>query len=323
MRVVLLAGLCVALCTFGTFVPDATAQPYPTKPVRFVVPFAPGGGTDIVARVIGQKLTEGWGQAVVIDNRPGAGSTVGTALAAKSPADGYTLLMSSISLAFDTTIYKDLPYDPLRDLAPVARVASQPNLLVVHPALPIKSVNELLAQARAKPGAINYASGGSGSGPHLATELLKMLAGIQLTHVPYKGTGPALNDLLGGQVQLMIAVMAPVLPHVVSGKLRGIAVTGAARSPTAPEIPTVAESGVADYEFNTWYGIQVPAGTPRDVVQRINDGVLRALQSADVRARFAAGGLEPSGSTPEQFGAMVRAEIAKWTQVAARIGVAK
>jgi tripartite-type tricarboxylate transporter receptor subunit TctC len=248
---------------------------------------------------------------------------VGTALAAKSPADGYTLLMSSISLAFDTTIYKDLPYDPLRDLAPVARVASQPNLLVVHPALPIKSVNELLAQARAKPGAINYASGGSGSGPHLATELLKMLVGIQLTHVPYKGTGPALNDLLGGQVQLMIAVMAPVLPHVVSGKLRGIAVTGAARSPTAPEIPTVAESGVADYEFNTWYGIQVPAGTPRDVVQRINDGVLRALQSADVRARFAAGGLEPSGSTPEQFGAMVRAEITKWTQVAARIGVAK
>ncbi len=320
MRISIPAVVCVA---FATFTSPGDAQGYPSKPIRFIVPFAPGGGTDIVARVIGQKLSDAWGRAVVIDNRPGAGSTMGTALAAKSPADGYTLLMSSISLAFDTTLYKDLPYDPLRDLAPVARVASQPNLLVVHPSLPIKSMGDLLAQARAKPGAINYASGGSGSGPHLATELLKMLAGINLTHVPYKGTGPALNDLLGGQVQLMIAVMAPVLPHVAAGKLRGVAVTGAARSPSAPDIPTIAESGVAEYEFNTWYGIQVPAGTPHAVVNQINAEVTRALQAADLRTRFAAGGLEPQASTPEQFGAMVRGEIAKWTKVAARIGAAK
>ena len=320
MRALIRTAVCVALAGVS---PAAIAQGYPARPVRFIVPFAPGGGTDIVARIIGQKLNDAWGQAVVIDNRPGAGSTVGTALAAKSPADGYTLLMSSISLAFDTIIYKDLPYDPLRDLAPVARIATQPNLLTVHPSLAVKSVSELLAHAKARPGAINYASGGNGSGPHLATELLKMLAGINLTHVPYKGTGPALNDLLGGQVQLMIAVMAPVLPHVASGKLRGIAVTGAVRSPTAPDVPTVAESGVPDYEFNTWYGIQAPAGTPRAVVNQINAEALRALQAADVRARFAAGGLEAFASTPEQFGAMVRAEIMKWSKVAAGIGTVR
>lgn len=313
----------VAGVVLGGFVTSGVAQSYPNKPVRFIVPFAPGGGTDIIARIIGQKLGDTWGRAVVIDNRPGAGSTVGTALATKSPADGYTLLMSSISLAFDTTIYKDLPYQPLRDLAPVGLVATQPNILAVHPLLPVNSVSELLAQSRARPGAINYASGGSGSGPHLATELLKMLTGIHIAHVPYKGTGPALNDLLGGQVQMMIAVMAPVLPHVVSGKLRGIAVTGATRSPTAPDIPTIAESGVPDYEFNTWYGIQVPAATPRAVVNQLNAEVRRVLQAADVRVRFSAGGLEPLASTPEQFGAMVRSEITKWTKVAATIGAAK
>lgn len=313
----------VAGVVLGGFVTSGVAQSYPNKPVRFIVPFAPGGGTDIIARIIGQKLGDTWGRAVVIDNRPGAGSTVGTALATKSPADGYTLLMSSISLAFDTTIYKDLPYQPLRDLAPVGLVATQPNILAVHPLLPVNSVSELLAQSRARPGAINYASGGSGSGPHLATELLKMLTGIHIAHVPYKGTGPALNDLLGGQVQMMIAVMTPVLPHVVSGKLRGIAVTGATRSPTAPDIPTIAESGVPDYEFNTWYGIQVPAATPRAVVNQLNAEVRRVLQAADVRVRFSAGGLEPLASTPEQFGAMVRSEITKWTKVAATIGAAK
>ena len=311
---------CVAL---GGFASGGAAQRYPGKPVRFIVPYAPGGGTDIIARIIGQKLSDAWGLPVVIDNRPGAGSTVGTALAARAPADGYTLVMSSISLAFDTTIYKDLPYDAVRDLAPVGLVATQPNILAVHPSLPVKSVSELLAQARARPGAINYASAGNGSGPHLATELLKMLAGISLTHITYKGTGPALNDLLGGQVQMMIAVMASTLPHVASGKLRGLAVTGAARSPSAPDMPTIAESGVPDYEFNTWYGIQVPAGTPRAVVDLLNAEVLRALQAPDVRARFAAGGLEPLASTPDAFGAMVRAEIAKWRRVAAAIGAAK
>ncbi len=320
MKSVIAAVTCVAL---GGFASGGAAQRYPGKPVRLIVPYAPGGGTDIIARIIGQKLSDAWGLPVVIDNRPGAGSTVGTALAVRAPADGYTLVMSSISLAFDTTIYKDLPYDAVRDLAPVGLVATQPNILAVHPSLPVKSVSELLAQARARPGAINYASAGNGSGPHLATELLKMLAGISLTHITYKGTGPALNDLLGGQVQMMIAVMASTLPHVASGKLRGLAVTGAARSPSAPDMPTIAESGVPNYEFNTWYGIQVPAGTPRAVVDLLNAEVLRALQAPDVRARFAAGGLEPLASTPDEFGAMVRAEIAKWRRVAAAIGAAK
>ena len=315
-----IAAAGVALATLAS---SGLAQRYPSKAVRFIVPYAPGGGTDIVARIVGQKLGDAWGRPVVIDNRPGAGSTVGTALAVRAPADGYTLVMSSISLAFDTTIYKDLPYDPVRDLAPVGLVASQPNILAVHPSLAVKSVGELLAQAKARPGAINYASAGYGSGPHLATELLKMLAGINITQVTYKGTGPALNELLGGQVQMMIAVMASTLPYVASGKLRGLAVTGAARSPSAPDIPTIAESGVPNYAFNTWYGIQVPAGTPRAVVGQINAEVLRALQSTDVRARFAAGGLEPLASTPDEFGAMVRSEIAKWSKVAAAIGAAK
>jgi tripartite-type tricarboxylate transporter receptor subunit TctC len=320
MRSVITAAAGIALSAFTL---SGAAQSYPAKPVRFIVPYAPGGGTDIVARIIGQKLSDAWGLPVVIDNRPGAGSTVGTALAVRAPADGYTLVMSSISLAFDTTIYKDLPYDPVRDLAPVGLVASQPNILAVHPSLGVKSVSELLAHAKARPGAINYASGGNGSGPHLATELLKMLAGINITHVSYKGTGPALNDLLGGQVQMMIAVMASTLPHVASGKLRGLAVTGAARSPSAPDIPTIAESGVPNYEFNTWYGIQVPAGTPVAVVNQLNAEVLRVVRSPDVRARFAAGGLEPRAGTPDEFGALVRSEIAKWSKVAATIGAAK
>jgi len=302
---------------------DSAAQSYPNKAVRFVVPYAPGGGTDLVARILGQKLSAVWSQPVVIDNRPGAGSTVGTALVVKSPADGYTMVMSSISLAFDTLIYKGLPYDPVRDLAPVALVATQPNILTIHPSLAVNSVSELLAQARARPGAINYASAGSGSGPHLATELLKMLSGINVTHIAYKGTGPALNELLGGQVQMMISVMASTLPHVVSGKLRGLAVTGSSRSASAPNIPTIAESGVANYEFNTWYGIQVPAGTPPSVIGKINVDTLRVLQEADLRVRFAAGGLEPLSSTPAEFGVLMRSEMTKWAKVAAAIGSLK
>lgn len=298
------------------------AQPvYPNRPVRLIVPYSTGGGTDIVARVVGQKLTELWGQAVVVDNRPGAGDTLGTALAVQAPADGYTLVMSSISLAFDPAIYEHLPYDPVRDLAPVALVASQPNMLVVNPALGVTSIAQLIALAKAKPGAINYASGGVGSGPHLATELFDQMAGIKLTHVPYKGTGPALTDLLGGQVELMICVTASSAPLVKAGKLRALAVTGAQRSSFAPELPTIAEAGVPGYEFNTWYGIEAPAGTPRLVIARINADVVRAMQSPDVRARLVAQGLEPLTSTPEAFGALIAAEIAKWTKVARTIGI--
>jgi tripartite-type tricarboxylate transporter receptor subunit TctC len=297
------------------------AAAYPNRPVRLIVPYSTGGGTDIVARVVAQKLTELWGQAVVVDNRPGAGDTLGTALAVQAPADGYTLVMSSISLAFDPAIYEHLPYDPVRDLAPVALVASQPNMLVVNPALGVTSVAQLIALAKSRPGAINYASGGVGSGPHLATELFDQMAGIKLTHVPYKGTGPALTDLLGGQVELMICVTASSAPLVKAGKLRALAVTGARRSSLTPDLPTIGEAGVPGYEFNTWYGIEAPAGTPRNVIDMINASVVRAMQSPDVRARLVAQGLEPLASTPEAFGVLIASEVAKWTKVARTIGI--
>ncbi|MBI3068034.1 MAG: tripartite tricarboxylate transporter substrate binding protein [Betaproteobacteria bacterium] len=295
--------LCAALAGFAG---GAAGQTYPSKPIRFIVPFAPGGGTDIVARIIGQKLNDTWGPPVVVDNRPGAGSAVGTGLAAEAPADGYTIVMSSIALAINATLRKKLSYDTLRDFAPVTLVASQPNILVVNPALPVKSVN--------------YASGGNGTGPHLATELLKLLAGIDITHVPYKGNGPALTDLLGGQVQMMMSVMAAAQPFVKAGKLRALAVTGAARSPVAPGIPTLAEAGVTGYEFITWYGVQVPAKTPPPIINRLNSEITRILQLPDVRERFAAGGLDPVASTPEEFGALIRSEIVKWAKVVKATG---
>jgi len=310
-----------AVCCFtcALFNGAAAGQAYPVKPIRFIVPFTPGGGTDLIARVIGQKLSEAFAQPVIVDNRPGAGSTIGTALVAMAPPDGYTLLMSSISIAFDTTLYKNLSYDPSRDLAPVSLVATQPNVVVVNPSLPVRSISELIALAKAKPASINYASAGIGSGPHLATELFKQMAAIDLTPVNYKGTGPALNDLLGGQVQMMMGVVASTIPHVKTGRLRALAVTGNARAATLPDIPTVAESGVPGYEFNTWYGIQVPAKTRRATVDRLNREVGRIVDMADVRERFASAGLEPLSSTPDAFGALISAEIVKWSKVAAFI----
>lgn len=304
---------CISCAAAGA----AAAQAYPAKSIRFIVPFTPGGGTDLIARIVSQKLNAAFAQPVIVDNRPGAGSTIGTALAAAAPPDGYTLLMSSISIAFDTTLYKKLPYDPLRDLAPVSMVATQPNIVVVNPSLPVKSVRELVALAKAKPGAINYASAGVGSGPHLATELLKLMAGIDITQINYKGTGPALNDLLGGQVQMMIGVIAATMPVIKAGRLRALAVTGNARSPALPDIPTVDESGISGYEFSTWYGIQVPAKTPRAVIERLNAEVIRILGERDVQEHMAAAGLDPLSSTPGQFGAKIREEIEKWTRVAA------
>lgn len=293
----------------------AAQTAYPSKPVRFIVPFAPGGGTDIVARVLAQRLNDAWGRAVIVDNRPGAGSTLGTDLAVKSPADGYTMLLSSISLAFNASLYKSLPFDPTRDLAPVTLVAIQPNMLVTYPRLPAQSVKELLALAKQKPGSIKYASGGNGSGPHLATELLKMSTGVELTHVPYKGTGPALTDLLAGQVDMMIAVTASALPHVRAGRLRALAVTGEARSTVAPDVPTLDESGVPGYEFKTWYGIQVPAKTPLGIVNELNQRVSNVLARPDVVEQFSAAGLDARASSPREFAALIAAEIRKWSKV--------
>jgi tripartite-type tricarboxylate transporter receptor subunit TctC len=305
---------CAALMTFAALTAPAQSQ-YPTRPIRFVVPFPPGGGNDIVGRIVAVKLGEGLGQQVVVDNRGGAGGTVGTDITAKAAPDGYTMLINNISLAVNHTLIPKLPYDTLRDLAPVSLVGRQANIVVVHPAVAAKSVNDLLALARAKPGQINYGSGGVGTASHLATELLKLMTRTEMAHVPYKGLGPALTDLIGGRLQVIISTMASALPQIRADRLRALAVTTAQRSQFFPQLPTMAEAGVAGYEFSTWYGLLVPAGTPKHIVMRLNSETLRALDSALVREQFGTQGLDATQSTPDAFGAYLRAEVAKWSKV--------
>jgi tripartite-type tricarboxylate transporter receptor subunit TctC len=308
-----IATVIIALAWFAAL--PADAQPDPSKPIRFIVPFPPGGGNDIVGRIVAQKLAEGFALTVVVDNRGGAGGTVGTEMAAKAPADGYTLLINDISLAVNATLFQKLPYDTLKDLAPVTLVGRQPNILVVHPSVPAKSMRELLALARAKPRQINYGSGGIGTASHLATELLKLMAKIDMVHVPYKGLGPALIDLMGGQIQVIISTMASALPQVRAGKLRPLAVTTAKRSDFFPQVPTMSEAGVRGYEFNTWYGLLVPAGTPQPIIDRLNKEMAKALDSAAVREQFASQGLEAEHTSPEEFGAYLKSEVEKWAKV--------
>jgi tripartite-type tricarboxylate transporter receptor subunit TctC len=308
------AALIIAMCAMLAS-SAAQAQNYPSKPIRFIVPFPPGGGNDIVGRIVAQKLAEGFALTVVVDNRGGAGGTVGTEMAAKAPADGYTLLINNISLAVNATLFQKLPYDTLKDLAPVTLVGRQPNILVVHPSVPAKSMRELLALARAKPRQINYGSGGIGTASHLATELLKLMAKIDMVHVPYKGLGPALIDLMGGQIQVIISTMASALPQVRAGKLRPLAVTTAKRSDFFPQVPTMSEAGVRGYEFNTWYGLLVPAGTPQPIIDRLNKEMAKALDSAAVREQFASQGLEAEHTSPEEFGAYLKSEVEKWAKV--------
>jgi tripartite-type tricarboxylate transporter receptor subunit TctC len=296
------------------------AQQYPAKTVRLIVPFPPGGGNDIVGRIVAQRLGESLGQQVIVDNRGGAGGTIGTDLAAKAPPDGYTLLINNISLAVNATLYPKLPYDTLKDLAPVSLVGRQPNLLVVHPSVPVKSVRDFLALAKAKPRQINYASGGVGTAGHLATELLMIMTKVELSHVPYKGLGPALIDLVGGHVQCAVSTLASALPQVKAGKLRALGVTTAKRSYFLPEVPTMDEAGVAGYEFSTWYGLLVPAGTPRAIIDRLNRETAKILGSAPLKEQFTAQGLEPSSSSPDEFGAYLKTEIGKWGKVVKQSG---
>jgi tripartite-type tricarboxylate transporter receptor subunit TctC len=291
------------------------ADVYPSRPIRFIVPFPPGGGNDIVARIVAARLGEGLGQQVVVDNRGGAGGIVGTEITAKAPPDGYTLLVNNISLAVNHTLVKKLPYDTLKHLAPVGLIGRQPNLVVVHPAVSAKSMRELLDLARAKPGELNYGSGGIGTASHLATEMLKLMTQVELVHVPYKGLGPALTDLIGGRVQLIISTMASALPHMKTAKLRAVAVTTSQRSSFFPEVPTMAEAGVKGYEFSTWYGLLVPSGTPKTIVDRLNAATAKALASPSVKEQFTAQGLEAAPSSPQDFGAYLRSEVAKWAKV--------
>jgi tripartite-type tricarboxylate transporter receptor subunit TctC len=294
----------------------AAAEPYPARPVRFVVAFPPGGGTDIIARSIAQKLGERLGQQVLIDNRPGAGGNIGTDLVAKSSPDGYTLLMGSAGpLAINASLFARMPFDPIKDLAPVTLAASTPNVLVVHPSLPAATVRELIALAKARPGEINFASSGHGTPAHLAGELFNSMAGVKLIHVPYKGAAPALADLLGGQVQLMFSTMPPALPHVKDGKLRALAVTSLKRSPAAPDLPTVDEIALPGFEANTWHGVVVPAGTPGAIVARLNREIVAILHLPDVVERLSGQGAEALGSTPEEFAAYIKSESVKWAKV--------
>jgi tripartite-type tricarboxylate transporter receptor subunit TctC len=291
-----------------------TTQGYPTKPIRMLVPFAPGGGTDIVARLLAQKLTEAFRQSVIVDNRAGGGGTIGAETAARATPDGYTLIMVSGSYATNAALFK-LPYDPVNDIVPIALIGETAFLVCLHPAVPIKSVSELVAYAKAKPGALNYGSTGTGGITHLATELFDMMAGTKMTHVPYKGTGPALNDLLGGQIQLIFGSAPSMIPQVRANRLRAIAVTTSKRSAAVPEIPTVSEAGVRGYEAVLWYGVWGPKGLPKDIVQRWNAEIRKAVKLPDMKERLASEGLEIADAPPELFQSVVKRDVAKWSKV--------
>jgi len=314
-------ALFLLLCAAALFCASARAQSYPSRPIRFIVPFAPGGGTDIIARVVGQQLNDALGQPVVIDNRGGAGSVLGTELAAKAPPDGYTLLLGNISLAFNAWLYKKLSYNAITDLAPVTLVAVQPNIVVIHPALPVKAIKDFAEFARREPGKLTYASAGTGSGTHLAGEMLKTSLGIDLIHVPYKGTGPALIDLVGGQVNMMVSTFASALPHMKSGRLRPLGVTSAKRSAAAPDVPTLIEQGVAGYDYSTWYALFAPAGTSRFVIERLSKETAKLLAMPDIRQKLDAQGVDPQSSTPAELGRYVRSETEKWGKVVRSAGI--
>ena len=297
------------------------AQNYPSKPIRLIVGSSPNSGADFIARIIGQKLTENWGQPVLIDPRAGAGSIVATELVAKAAPDGYTIVIVPTSYALNPSLYRKLPYDSLKDLTAVNLIGTQPTLLVVHPSLPVKSVRDLVSLARSRPGQVNYASSGVGSGGFLAAELFKSMAKVDMVHIPYKGPGPALIDLVGGQVDLLFTSPLAALPQVENGRLRAVAVTSKERVAELPHIPTVAESGVADYEVLVWNGLLAPAGTPRETVIKLGTEFTRVLQLAEVKARLRSLGFNAKGSTPEEFMAFVQAEMKKWGTVIADAGI--
>ena len=309
MRRVLLALLC-ALPLF------AAAQAYPSKPIRFVVPYPAGGPLDTVARLLGQKVSESVKQPVIVENKAGAGGNIGADAVAKSPADGYTILMGAVAThAINPTLYAHIPYDPVRDFIPVTQVASTPNVLVVNPWVPATNVKEFIAYAKANPGKLNFGSGSTGSAGHLAGELFKTQAGVDMTHVPYKGAAPAMTDLIGGQIQLMFDNLASALAQVRAGKVRALAVTTAKRTALAPDLPTIDESGLPGFDINTWFGIFVPANTPREIVDRLHDEFTRALAAPDVREKMLALGAEPAGSKPGEFAAYIRTEAEKYARV--------
>ena len=305
----------IALASLGAM-GNALTQGYPSKPLHLIVPFAAGGAGDVLGRLIASKLSEGLGQPVVVEFKPGAGTTLGTDFVAKSPPDGYTILLSaSTTMSINASLYSKLPYDTLKDLAPVSLLASIPNMLVANPALPANTVQELIALAKERPGKLNYASPGSSTTPHLAGELFKTSAGIDMVHVPYKGAGPAIVDVLGGHVPMLFDNIPSVQSQVSSGKMKAIAVTSAKRSPAMPNVPTFAEAGLTGFEANSWWAILAPAGTPKEIIARLNAEVLKALRNADIRERFLSLGAELAPGTPEECAAHIKTEIGKWAVI--------
>lgn len=296
-------------------------QPYPARAIRLVVPSSPGGGADLSARILAPKLSEALGQQVVVENRPGAGTMIGAEAVARAAPDGYTLLLGISTLAINPAIYRKVPYDALKDFAPISQLVSLPNLLVTHPSLPVATVKELIAFARARPGQIHYASAGVGTNPHFSMELFLSMAGLRMVHVPYKGSGRGIVDVLAGEVPVMMPSILAGIAHVKSRRLRALGVSSARRAGGAPAIPTIAEAGVPGYEAVQWFGVLAPAATPREIVSRLHGEIVRVLHSPEVRERFAADGADPVGSTPEEFAAFLRAETAKWAKVAQQAGI--
>jgi tripartite-type tricarboxylate transporter receptor subunit TctC len=312
-----LLGACLLMLAAGAY-----AQSFPAKAVRVITPFTAGSAIDTLARVLGQKLSDAWGQQVVVDNRIGANGIIGTEAAAKAPADGYTLHLGNIStLAINPHLYSKLPYDALRDFAPVTLAATIPVVLVVHPSLPVKSVKELIALAKARPGQINYASGGTGSAQHLPMEMLRVEAGIDVTHVPYKGLGPAFNDVLGGQVPMMWTGVSNVVQYVEKGRLRVLAIGGTKRSAVLPDVPPMAEAGVPGFDFAAWTGYLAPAGTPRDVIAKLHADIVRTVNAPDVREKMTTLGFELVGNSPEEFATLIRNDIARFGKLVKAAGI--
>ncbi len=306
-------AICACAATSALVSAHSGAQDYPTKPVRLIVPFAAGGGTDIIARLVGQKMTESLGKTFIIDNRAGANGIIGTEIVAKAPPDGYTIMLGTTAThAINISVYAKLPYDPVKDFAPITNLAYSAFIISGHPSIPAKSIKELIGLARARPGQISYASAGLGNSTHLAGELFCMLAGISMVHVPYKGSGPAMADTLAGQTAVIFDSMQASIPHIKLKRLRPLAITAMARSPVIPELPTIGEAGVPGAEAGSWYGMLAPGSTPRAVVMKLNTEILKALALPDVRDRLATVGVEPIGNTPDQFAAEIQSEILKW-----------
>lgn len=315
-------ALLIVAVMAGTLMPlPSFAQSYPSRPVRFIIPFPPGGPTDILGRVVSTRLAEAWAVPVVPDNRPGAGGNIGTEQCARSPADGYTACMLSIAQTISSSIYPKLAFDPARDFAHVTLLATLPSLLVVHPSLPARNVKELVALARARPGALSYASGGAGTSTQLLMEWLKLEAGVNIVHVPYKGSGPALVDQISGRIEVAFTTIIAVLPYIQAGRLRAIAVSTRERFPTLPAVPAVAESGMKDFDGGSWQGYIMPAGTPRDIVNKANQDLMKILRSPDTREKVLAMGGITLGNSPEEFSVFVRTEMEKWAKVVKAAGI--